>query len=358
MDFDAIEVFNGKRLDSLHAFKMAADASDEAVALAQDVCEGGHPDNGAGKVHLAEGGHISYPGVVDDWFNLLNRGYTFAATGNSDSHGHDAEMGVPRTYVYVEPNEDKSPRDLYPQAVHEIDIVDALQKNRAVATNGPFVDVYVLTAEAPTCSDGEIGLCADGSAAACEKNGTVSCADESDAYCFGSIVDQPSCVYGGRIPWGIGETVSYGSSNAGQAVSVQITVRTPSWLNVEELLVYGNGEVIDTIAIPTGNMPDGTQLDDDLSYEREYSFSEDTWIVVEVKGTQNMFPLVVPKEEPPTNLSQAPCRRDFIRLTVPGALGKLAGLICIDHTAQERECPALYTLTSPHVPVNAASGAS
>jgi hypothetical protein len=214
-------------------------------------------------------------------------------------------MGVPRTYVYVEPNADQSPRDTHPQGVHELDIVDALQKHRAIVTNGPFVEMYVLTAEAPTCSDGEVGLCSDGSASTCDKTGAVLCGDESDAYCFGSIIDVPQCVYGGRIPWGIGETVLYGSSNADQAVSVQVTIRTPAWLNVDELLVYGNGEVIDTITIPTGNMPDGTQLDDELSYEREYAFTEDTWLVVEVKGSQNMFPLVKPKEEPPTNLSQA-----------------------------------------------------
>ena len=59
LDFDAIEVFNGKR-----------------VVEAEEV--------------------------LRDWFNLLNAGYTLTATGNSDSHKLvSEEAGYPRNFVFL-----------------------------------------------------------------------------------------------------------------------------------------------------------------------------------------------------------------------------------------------------------------
>ncbi len=51
-DFDLVEVVNGKRLDMVHAFKVPTDASPEFVSTIQDLCEGGHPNNGAGQTLL------------------------------------------------------------------------------------------------------------------------------------------------------------------------------------------------------------------------------------------------------------------------------------------------------------------
>lgn len=67
---------------------------------------------------------------LKDWFNLLNMGYTFAATGNSDSHKiYDQEPGYPRNYIAVA------------QPVRDEDLVDAVNRRRALfVTNGPIVD--------------------------------------------------------------------------------------------------------------------------------------------------------------------------------------------------------------------------
>jgi hypothetical protein len=117
------------------------------VAKKQDPCEGGHPQNGYGKVLLEQGGYIKYPGVVDDWMNLLRRGYRYTGTANSDSHHLSAEVGAPRSYVYVTPYADGVSRDTDPSLVHELDIIDSVRQNRVLMTNGPFLDMNMIAGE-------------------------------------------------------------------------------------------------------------------------------------------------------------------------------------------------------------------
>jgi hypothetical protein len=104
--YDALEVYNGKRLDLLHTYALPQHVSSEIEAYAQDAaCHDGHPANGAGKTLLKKGGQAAFPGAVEDWLHLLNRGKTYTATGNSDSHGEHDEIGYPRTYLYVPPKD-------------------------------------------------------------------------------------------------------------------------------------------------------------------------------------------------------------------------------------------------------------
>ncbi|MFO0588990.1 MAG: CehA/McbA family metallohydrolase [Polyangiaceae bacterium] len=74
--------------------------------------------------------------VMKDWYALLNAGYRFTATGNSDSHRvsfHDA--GVPHNLVQV-PNDD-------PAKLDERAFVDAIRHGRVIVTSGPFVNLTV-----------------------------------------------------------------------------------------------------------------------------------------------------------------------------------------------------------------------
>ena len=83
--------------------------------------DSGHPLNGPGQVLLQHGGHIAFPGVVDDWMNMLNRGIKITATGNSDSHSGHEEVGFPRNYLYVTPDLDtREPRDEPPTLIHDL----------------------------------------------------------------------------------------------------------------------------------------------------------------------------------------------------------------------------------------------
>ena len=90
-DFDAIEVFNGKRIeDALPA--------------------------------------------MDDWFAMLNNGGLFVATGNSDTHlVTGGEPGYARNLVYFGHDD---PSKVTPEA-----LVKAIRARRLVATNAPFVEM-------------------------------------------------------------------------------------------------------------------------------------------------------------------------------------------------------------------------
>lgn len=70
--------------------------------------------------------------VLRDWFNLLNRGHTAAAVGNSDSHHVESEIaGVPRNYVRSSTDD--------PSEIDTAEIVGMQRKKMVFTTSGPFV---------------------------------------------------------------------------------------------------------------------------------------------------------------------------------------------------------------------------
>lgn len=262
--FDAIEVFNGKRFDQLHAFRLPFGQSDAFYAQQQAYeCSGdsGHPLNGPGQPLLKHGGHTAYPGAVDDWMNLLNLGYKFTATGNSDSHSGHEEVGFPRNYIYINPDiETGEPRDEPPTKVHDLDIVDGLKEHRSITTNGPFINLSVVT-----------------------RN------------------DSGDVAYSYRV----GQTVNYSSSNAGRNVEILIEVNSADWIDVDRLVLWANGEILETIEVADELGSSGRAIDDKMLVTRVKQFDVDTWIALEAYGNNNLFPIVVPKEDPPSNISDA-----------------------------------------------------
>lgn len=93
---------------------------------------------------------------MNDWFALLDAGYKFVATGNSDSHRlafHEA--GVPRTYVEL--SEDA------PKRFDAATFLRSLRSGRAIVTSGPFVVLSAARAggpgsRVPLDASGEIDL--------------------------------------------------------------------------------------------------------------------------------------------------------------------------------------------------------
>lgn len=74
--------------------------------------------------------------VLQDWFTLLNRGYRYTATGNSDTHQVAGwEAGYPRNFV-------ASPTD-EPARIDENDVVKAVHAHQVVVTYGPFVQFWI-----------------------------------------------------------------------------------------------------------------------------------------------------------------------------------------------------------------------
>jgi hypothetical protein len=77
--------------------------------------------------------------VMRDWFALLDQGYRFVATGDSDSHRIQYQWaGYPRTLIAAgdAASGDKGPLDTSA-------IVLALKKGRAIVTNGPVIELEV-----------------------------------------------------------------------------------------------------------------------------------------------------------------------------------------------------------------------
>ena len=83
---------------------------------------------------LCDGGTVAYPGVADDWFNLLNLGKSFTGVANSDSHDEN-NLGYPRTFVYMGDDD--------PALMNQEDMVDALKAQKATMSNGPFLEFWI-----------------------------------------------------------------------------------------------------------------------------------------------------------------------------------------------------------------------
>ncbi|MDP1823152.1 MAG: carboxypeptidase regulatory-like domain-containing protein [Archangium sp.] len=153
-EFDAFEVFNGKRMDIMFPYRIPAvppPGPEPTIAR----CGPGEPTvadclpapgeilNEVVKISV-DGGPDRFelqqvqPGAQDDWFILLSRGQHVTATGNSDSHGEKAEAGLPRTYVQVGDTANGTMRGLDEDAVFA-----GIHAGKAVATNGPILDVTV-----------------------------------------------------------------------------------------------------------------------------------------------------------------------------------------------------------------------
>ncbi|HJZ87587.1 MAG TPA: CehA/McbA family metallohydrolase [Polyangia bacterium] len=74
--------------------------------------------------------------VITDWINLLNHGHIVTATGNSDTHHLDHNIGgYPRNYVRVP--------DDRPEAVTPHVLAQAVRAHRLFFTTGPFVKLSV-----------------------------------------------------------------------------------------------------------------------------------------------------------------------------------------------------------------------
>jgi hypothetical protein len=74
--------------------------------------------------------------VVDDWFALLNHEHLVTATGNSDTHHLNFNIGgYPRNYVKVQ--------DDRPQLVDGKQVARALKGHHAFFTTAPFVSLVV-----------------------------------------------------------------------------------------------------------------------------------------------------------------------------------------------------------------------
>ncbi len=181
LDFDAMEVLNGKRFELIRTptqpemddYKAGGETS-EVDMFIRTMDE--QLDLEAGTYTLGYG----WEGVVDDWFTLNNLGYRITALGNSDTHGMTSvEAGCPRNFVMSDTDQ---PGFLAPE-----DVARAVKEGRVVASYGPFVRFYA--------------------------NGD--------------------------------DRVGPGSDVSGSSVNLSIEVQSPGWIPIDQVELYENGRLIE-----------------------------------------------------------------------------------------------------------------
>jgi hypothetical protein len=233
--FDALEVANGKLYWEIHHFRVPDTLP--AGDLPADVPP-------AGTILRAANGEPGFPGVVEDWFNLLNLGERFIAVGTGDTHSGSDEAGQFRTMVFV--------GDDRPVALTEERIVDAMQSRRVVATNGPLVDFYV---------------------------------DDAERGVMGKTIASPS----------------------GQ-VSLGYRLTSAPWISVGWLNIWRNGTIAKVVTVdPARDLAKSPLVDViplELARDAKGGFI-DSWFVVEAVGYRSMFPVIKPHEVPPVLLTEA-----------------------------------------------------
>ncbi len=74
--------------------------------------------------------------AIQDWLNLMNRGYYKPLVGSSDSHSIDGdEPGYSRTYVYYGGKKG--------EALDAMAVIEAIKKGHSFATNSPILELLV-----------------------------------------------------------------------------------------------------------------------------------------------------------------------------------------------------------------------
>lgn len=134
LDFDALEIMNGKRLDLLRTLRVPNPPP--PAGTYPTVSGNGTPINAPGEILRTPDGLVAFPGAVDDWFHLLSSGHPFTGVANSDSHSNQLEEpGFPRTYVRIDKDQAID--------IRELDLVAGLKKHAATLSMGPFLELFV-----------------------------------------------------------------------------------------------------------------------------------------------------------------------------------------------------------------------
>ena len=177
LDFDAMELVCGKQIEDAHTFRAP-----------DPLPPGPYPDPQPvpGQILLGPDGRPQFPGTIESWFTMLDRGLRVTGVGTSDSHHLIGdEPGYARTLLYVGAGKD------VPGGFSRDDVIAAIRGHRAITTNAPFLEM--------TVGDHRIG----------------------------DTVVAP-----------------------GGGVDVAIRVRAPAWARVDHLVLYANSQVVASQVIP------------------------------------------------------------------------------------------------------------
>ena len=131
-DFDSIELITGDHFEDIHSFKAPSPLPPGPFPDPQPV---------PGQVVLGKDGRPTFPGTVETWFAMLDRGLQPTGMGASDAHGTlGEEPGYARTMLFVGNGKDTI------GGFTKDDVVAAIKAHHAVATNAPLIEMTLGTA--------------------------------------------------------------------------------------------------------------------------------------------------------------------------------------------------------------------
>jgi hypothetical protein len=126
-DFDVIELLTGLRTEDIHNFRAPNPLPPGTFPDPQPV---------PGEIVIDPDGRPKFPGTVETWFTLLDRGKVATGVGGSDSHHLlGDEPGYARTLLYVGPGKDTL------GGFSRDDVVAAIHGHHAITSNAPFIDM-------------------------------------------------------------------------------------------------------------------------------------------------------------------------------------------------------------------------
>jgi hypothetical protein len=128
-EFDTLELLTANHSEELHTYRAPNPLPPGPFPDPQPV---------AGEIVVGKDGRPTFPGTVESWMTLLDRGHKATGIGASDSHQLlGDEPGYARTLLFVGEGKDT------PGGFSRSDVVDAMLEHRAITTNAPFIDMRI-----------------------------------------------------------------------------------------------------------------------------------------------------------------------------------------------------------------------
>src|SRR5690606_22372772 len=128
-DFDALELLTARKLEDVHTYRAPNPLPPGPFPDPQPV---------PGEIVVGKDGRPMFPGTVETWMALLDRGHRATGIGASDTHELlGDEPGNARTLLYVGEGKDS------PGGFSRADVVRAMKERRAITTNAPFIDISI-----------------------------------------------------------------------------------------------------------------------------------------------------------------------------------------------------------------------
>lgn len=269
--FDAVEIFNGKRLDLLRTYRVPFPLPPPPIPKPCTDVPRPRPCTGSpgsivrevvtrGALQVEE---VAFPGALEDWEHLLDSGRRVTAVGNSDSHALlDGEAGYPRNLVDLGHPVESA------RAIDDREVARAIRAGRVLVTNGPELRLTVL--------------------------------DPLRTGADGKPLEVP-----------VGDTVQ---PRADSTVDVHLVVEAAPWVDVTRgALLISKGpscdesfgdcrEFLFDVPPPAGA---GVRRLDRVFANVKLPPGKDAWIAAWVSGKRTLWPVVIQCEVPPLLLNDA-----------------------------------------------------